>query len=290
MGRVKMSTWKVAMAAGLAYQTSEASSTAESLMFYQADLSYIHHVGFGSFSEQAAPWLIALFHRAGIKPGLIVDLACGSGIWAAQAAEAGFDVLGIDISPAMIELARAHAPQASFMVGSIHEAAIPACVAVTALGEGISYLSADAEDVDLAHLVSRVAEALAPGGVFVFDVVERQPDALMNYVSSREGADWKVSVEVHEDPRRRMLTRTIHTSRTVGSETRQTMETHRLRVFDRNEILDALESAGLEASTTRAYGQVEIPSRRLGFIAYNQRRLTTRCNRQTVHTASNSHS
>lgn len=241
-------------------------------MLYGSDLSHIHHTGFGTLAERASSWLLALLRGSGMESGLIVDLACGSGIWAARASAAGFKVLGIDVSAAMIDLARATAPDASFIVASAHSVQIPNCVGVTALGEGITYLADDAEELDLAPLVARVGEALLPGGVFVFDVVEARPDRPMQYVSTRHGEDWSVRVDVREDPARRMLTRIIDVQRRVGEETRQSVETHRVRTFHREEVLDLLGSAGLSANVTRAYGSDELPPQRIGFVAWNRRR------------------
>src|SRR5262245_10750186 len=49
---------------------------------YGADLAYIHHAGFADFAVNAAPWLRAELTRGGIRKGLVVDLGCGSGVWA----------------------------------------------------------------------------------------------------------------------------------------------------------------------------------------------------------------
>ena len=80
---------------------------------YQEDLAYIHHVGFSDFAANAAPHLLRILRRSGIKRGKLIDLACGSGIWARAAQRAGFTLLGVDSSPAMIRLARRVAPHLS---------------------------------------------------------------------------------------------------------------------------------------------------------------------------------
>ncbi len=49
---------------------------------YQEDLAYIHDVGFGAFSSESAPGLLEILRQKGIAKGLVVDLGCGSGIWA----------------------------------------------------------------------------------------------------------------------------------------------------------------------------------------------------------------
>jgi hypothetical protein len=50
--------------------------------FYGADLAFIYDVGFGGHARRAAPTLLAILHQSGISAGLVVDLGCGSGIWA----------------------------------------------------------------------------------------------------------------------------------------------------------------------------------------------------------------
>lgn len=242
------------------------------MTFYGPDLSYIHHAGFGSFAEQAAPWILETLCKAGFQSGLIVDLACGSGIWAARATAVGFGVVGIDASPAMIDLARAHAPAATFLVASAHAVEIPPCVAVTALGEGITYLPEGADQLDLASLLSRAADALAPGGLLLFDVIERRPEAPMRYQSSREGPDWAVAVDVREDPTRSVLERTIRVRRGIGSNARHSVETHRLLTFDLREIVQMVQFSGFDVTCTRAYGRLALPPQRIGIIAYRQPR------------------
>ncbi len=107
---------------------------------YKDDLAYIHDVGYGDFAKNAAPELLAILRRRGLEDGLVVDLGCGSGLWAEELCGAGYDVLGVDISPAMIEIARCRAPQATFEVGSFLKVDLPRCGAVTSLGECLNYL------------------------------------------------------------------------------------------------------------------------------------------------------
>src|SRR5262245_42108156 len=106
--------------------------------FYGTDLAYIHHVGFAGFARAAAPGLLRILRRHRVH-GTVVDLGCGSGVWAGALSDAGYDVVGIDLSPAMVRLARRTAPKALFRRGSLFGAAIPRCGAVTAIGECLNY-------------------------------------------------------------------------------------------------------------------------------------------------------
>ena len=107
---------------------------------YGSDLTYIHDTGHGDLARAAAQTVIAALHRAGRDHGRVVDLGCGSGIFARALLDAGFDVTGFDLSEAMIATARLRAPHADLRIGSFLDADIPACVAVTAVGECFSYL------------------------------------------------------------------------------------------------------------------------------------------------------
>src|SRR5713226_6389672 len=140
---------------------------------YKDDLAYIHDVGFGDFAKNSAPRLLELLRQNGITNGLVVDLGCGSGLWARQLSQAGYDVLGIDISPAMIEMARNRVPDGEFRQASLLKADLPRCVAVTSLGECVNYLFDQSNSMqELRRLFRRVYDALKPGGVFIFDVAE----------------------------------------------------------------------------------------------------------------------
>src|SRR3954452_12393910 len=102
--------------------------------FYGRDQAAIHHQRFGKLAQIAARDLLSLLDDAGLRSGTVVDLGCGSGILARIVSAAGFKALGVDISPAMIELARKTIPEATFHVGPLLDVELPPAVAVTATG------------------------------------------------------------------------------------------------------------------------------------------------------------
>lgn len=221
---------------------------------YAADLAYVHHAGFTAIAEHAAPAVVRTLHSHGIRSGLVLDLGCGSGVFAAGLLRAGYDVRGIDYSPAMLAIARRIAPRARFTRGSLHTARLPRCAAVTALGECFNYLF-DAHPPSLADTFARIRAVLDPGGLLIFDAATpgRAAGPRIRY---RSGPEWAVIAVLTENPRTRppTLTRDITTFRKVGRGWRRSHEIHRLRLYTRAEVTRALRSAGFSVRTARSYG------------------------------------
>jgi len=98
--------------------------------------------------------------RAG-GSGLVADLGCGEGRIGAHLAGLGLDVTGIDLSPALIEIARARHPGLRFSTGSMH--ALP-------FGDGslagiVSWYSViHAAPRDVPAYLAEFGRALRPGG------------------------------------------------------------------------------------------------------------------------------
>ncbi|MBW3539338.1 MAG: class I SAM-dependent methyltransferase [Planctomycetes bacterium] len=234
---------------------------------YHRDLAYIHDVGFGDFARGSAPGLLNLLNRAGITEGRIVDLGCGSGIWAREVANAGFEVLGVDISPAMIDLARQRVPEADFHLESFLQFQPPPCRAVTALGEVFNYLF-DTENslLSLQKACKRVFDALPVGGVLIFDVAE--PGRCRGLKQAfQEGQDWTCLVEYQHDESHQQLVRRIVTFRkTIDSYVRHE-EMHCLQLYDQDSITQMLQDVGYRVRTVRSYGDYPLPDRVVGFIA-----------------------
>jgi SAM-dependent methyltransferase len=144
--------------------------------YYGPDQGRIHHTRFGDLAADAATLLVERLHGGGLRAGHVTDLGCGSGILCGRLLDAGYSVTGIDISPSMIDLARATAPQGSFSVGPALDADVALSVGVTATGEVLNYATDSRAGLDaLAVIAHRVFGALEPGGVFLLDL--RPPGA-----------------------------------------------------------------------------------------------------------------
>lgn len=235
-------------------------------MTYGPDLAYIHHAGFGELVRGATPGLLAALHKSGIYSGSIIDLGCGSGLWARQLSRHGYAVSGVDASASMIRIARRVAPRASFRKSSIYDLELPPCDGVTALGEILSYLPRNPKSAKLRKLLGRVSRALRPGGLFIFDVVVTGKIP-MTYRTWRSGKDWAVLFDVSEDREQQLLCRGITTFTRVGRAYRRSHEQHVLRIYRPAALVVELREAGFSVKTSRRYGKYELAKRRMAFFA-----------------------
>jgi SAM-dependent methyltransferase len=236
---------------------------------YGEDLAYIHDAGFGHFARGAAAVLLEDLKQRGVNRGLVIDLGCGSGILSERLSAAGYEVLGIDQSPAFIALADKRVPAGQFRVGSLLSADLPACVAVAAVGECFNYLfDANHSWEALTLVFRRIFDALCPGGLLLCDVAEPGrvplPGISKNWI---EGEDWVVLVATEEDKPQRLLTRDITSFRKVGELYRRTQEIHRLRLLPRAEVATQLRAIGFEVQALDRYALQSLAQGHAAFLA-----------------------
>ncbi len=233
---------------------------------YGEDLAHIHDEGFSAFVELATTKIVELLADRGMASGLVIELGCGAGRTARRLTHAGFDVLGVDASPAMIAAARRAAPGAEFTVASFVDVELPPCRAVIAVGEVLGYMldPANTEGM-LAEVFGRVHAALEPGGLFVFDLAG--PGRVPGPGPQRSwaaGRDWAVLVEAEEDRGTQELTRSITTFRRECELYRRGEEIHRLRLHRPAEVVRLLRGAGFRARVRRGYdGEPFAPGHRV---------------------------
>lgn len=235
---------------------------------YQEDLAYIHDVGFSRYSLGAAPSLLRILKRNDVARGLVVDLGCGSGRWARELNRAGYQVLGVDQSPAMIRLARRNAPASRFMLASLWRADLPQCDAITSLGECLNYcFDRPARRRSLARLFKRAYRALRPGGVFICDFAgpDRRPEGGTRTHRSA-GRDWSVIAStVARGPA--VIRRRIVAFREIGNTFRRSEEVHSLRLYSVAEVAQSLARCGFRVRAISRYGRFRLPRGICGVLA-----------------------
>jgi SAM-dependent methyltransferase len=234
---------------------------------YGDDLAYIHDVGYDFHARGMASALLKRLDRAGLAGSVVVDLGCGSGIWANELHEHGYRPVGVDLSPAMIALARRRCPKGEFHTASFLDFQFPRCGAITALGEPLSYLFDEHNSRRaLARLFQKAFDALPAGGLFIFDIVEVGLDR-NRPPTFRAGDDWACLVTFEYDKRRDQLVRHITTFRRVGQLYRRGEETHRVQLYDRRDIAGLLRHCGFRVRSSRRLGEYQMLPGRVLFIA-----------------------
>lgn len=214
------------------------------MSYYPADLARIHDEGFGDFARAAA---CELLRRLPAK-GLVVELGCGSGITSEILSRAGYGVLGIDISADMLAIARRRAPRAEFRQGSLWDAELPSCVAVTAIGEVLNYAADERAGAErLSGLFTRVHQALEPGGVLMFDFAT--PGRGTGAVHVRDGDNWRIESAGVESAE----TKTLERRMTITVDGARREEIHRLRLYDADFVQKCLEDPGFSSEALDRY-------------------------------------
>lgn len=234
---------------------------------YGQNLAYIQAAAFGRLAKGAAPEIVRLLKSATIQIHKVVDVGCGAGPLTSALVEVGFEVTGIDSSAELLAIARAAVPRAHFVNASIYDEEIPACEAIVALGESLTY---HAEGVDADSLVQsffqRASDILPPGGMLIFDVIELgEPSLAGRFWSS--GEEWAVLVDTWEDQDFRTLVRNIETFRRVDHLYRRGYEIHRVRLFDTGILCSQLAACGFATETAQSYGTQRLGPRRRAFFS-----------------------
>lgn len=93
-------------------------------MTYGAGFAAVYDSMYSDYTRKAAPQIAALFRRSiSRKDPLVLDLCCGSGRVCEAIHEAGIGrSVGIDLSEAMLELARERSPNSLFIAGDVVDA------------------------------------------------------------------------------------------------------------------------------------------------------------------------
>jgi SAM-dependent methyltransferase len=106
--------------------------------------------------------------RFGVSGRRLLDVACGTGKSFLPLLERGYEVTGCDISPEMLEQARAKAPAADLFLADVRELGrVGEFDLITCLDDIVNYLIGDG---DMEAALASLAPNLAPDGVLVFDV------------------------------------------------------------------------------------------------------------------------
>ena len=189
--------------------------------------------------------------RAARGAGPVLELGCGSGLLTERLAASGLDVVGVDVSRAMLRRARvrcaADAGRVRLVARDFAKLRLPPVHRVAlACHDVLNHLPSEAA---LRRALGPVRRALAPGGVLVFDALTER--AFASYwpdnVHRLEGPHGDLWMDCDFDARRRRGTvhMTAYVKRGRGRYTRHETTLHEW-AHDDGRIARALFAAGFD--------------------------------------------
>jgi len=103
----------------------------------------------------------------------VIEYGCGTGRLATHFLHAGYEYMGVDLSPEMIRVAQAHNPGACFMVGDLVTFQIGDPLdAALITGRTISYLLTNQQ---VLASFRAICQNLKPDGLLIFDAIDAKP-------------------------------------------------------------------------------------------------------------------
>jgi len=180
----------------------------------------------------------------------VLDLCCGPGRHSVPLAQHGFDVTGLDLNPAYLELARqaAQAGHVSLKAVAADMREIPFhnyFDAIVNMFSSFGYLETETED---ARVLESAAKALKPDGRLFLDMLNREW-AIANYIQNdwHSGEDGTLYVERRDLD---LATSRMHVRFTIvgPNGTRRESIGHNMRFYTLTEMTRLLERAGMRVT------------------------------------------
>ncbi len=228
--------------------------------YYRRDLALVHHLGFGFHADRCAPGILELLRPLRDRGGLVLELGCGSGLLTRHLLDAGHRVIATDASPAMLELARAVAPDAQAIERlALPDDAIPPADAIVSVGHVLNYLP---DEAAIDRALASIADALLPGGILALDLCDldyeeaaRQDRPNMG----RAGDDWAIVTRFSSPTPTRFVREMAVFTRNDDGSWRRDDERHENVLVDVSRVPALLAAHGVEAAVGDSFGEERLP-------------------------------
>ena len=222
--------------------------------------------------EEWKSYLKELLKEYGVQDGLVLDLGCGTGTMTELLAADGYDMIGVDNSEEMLEIAREKQIKSGheilYLLQDMREFELYGTVgAVFSICDSLNYIT---EPEELKQVFRWVNNYLDPGGIFIFDfnteykyrevlgdqtIAEAREDCSFiwdNYYYEEERInEYELNLFIREDAE----------SETEGDFYRRFREIHFQRAYTLEEITRIVEESGLQFVTAYEAFTKEPPSK-----------------------------
>ena len=195
--------------------------------------------------------IVEILRTYGICEGLVLELGCGTGSMTELLAEKGYDMIGVDYSEEMLELAtgkrEASGHDILYLLQDMREFELYGTVkAAVSVCDSMNYIT---EEEDLLQVFRLVNNYLDPGGIFLFDMntVYKYENLLADNTIAENREEGSFIWENYYDPEEGIneydLTLYI---RDEDDRYRRFEETHYQRAYPVERVLELVKEAGME--------------------------------------------
>lgn len=228
--------------------------------YYRRHLALVHHLGFGFHADLCAPGILKRLEGVGAGGGVVVELGCGSGLLTRHLLDAGHHVIATDASPAMLDLARQHVPDAADIRQLVLPAdPIPPADAIVSVGHVLSYLP---DEAAVERALVAIANALRPGGTMAIDICDFEWGEVRRDAPSmgRVGDDWAIITEYSIPAPNRFVRQMAVFLRNDDGSWQRDDERHDNVLIDTTSIRALLAEHGVDATVGTSFGHERLPT------------------------------
>lgn len=201
--------------------------------------------------EQWAEYVCGLLREQGITDGLVLELGCGTGSMTQLLAEAGYDMIGVDCSPEMLQAAVEKRDESGldilYLLQDMREFELYGTVrAVVCVCDSLNYIT---RPEDLLQVFRTVNNYLDPGGIFIFDLntIYKYEEILgdCTIAEDRDAASFIWENEYDAAERLNVYQLSVFLREEDGRYSKHE-ETHIQRAYAGEDVKELLEEAGME--------------------------------------------
>lgn len=201
--------------------------------------------------QQWSQYICGLLREQGIAEGLVLELGCGTGSMTQLLAQNGYDMIGVDCSPEMLQAAVEKKDESRldilYLLQDMREFELYGTVgAVVCVCDSLNYVTRQEELLQVFRLVNNY---LDPGGIFIFDfnTLYKYEEILGNctIAEDREEASFIWENEFDREERLNIYQLSVFLREENGLYSKHE-EVHYQKAYELEEVVRLLGKAGLE--------------------------------------------
>lgn len=204
--------------------------------------------------EEWCTYLTGLLKENGVSEGLVLELGCGTGTMTELLARRGYDMIGIDCAPQMLQKAMEKKEVSGldilYLLQDMREFELYGTVkGIVSICDSMNYVT---EEEDLLEVFRLVNNYLDPGGVFIFDLntIYKYEELLGDTTIAENRPEGSFIWENEYDPETRINVYQLALFLPAeGGLWRKHEELHCQKAYSLRRIKELLQMAGLEYVT-----------------------------------------